>query len=309
MSSSTKSFNPDRDIPDLSGKVILVTGGNAGLGKETVRHLVKHNPKAVFLAARTRSKAEAAIEEIKRESPNATIQFIELDVSSFESINAAVKTFHSRSDRLDVLINNAGIMNQPYSLTKDGLEIQMGTNHVGPALLTKLLMPTLLRTAESSDVRVVNLSSSAFQFTYFAGGPVLDTKSSKYWPTFVRYGSTKLANMLHARGLAERYPQITAASVHPGVIDTGLFDASRALFSKIPLIGGLLIKMVNSTLHPVDEGALNTLWAATAPKQEVRKGYYFVPVGSRHGGGFFSGKGQADKLWSWTERELKKRGY
>ena len=156
-----KSFNPDKEIPNLAGKVVLVTGGNVGLGKETITQLAKHYPKEIFLAARTPSKAQDAIDDIKRVVPEGRVSYLQLDLSSFASIKRAADEFKSRSDRLDLLINNAGIMAVPWSMTEDGYEIQFGTNHMGHALLTKLLMPTMLKTAEEpgSDVRVINLSS------------------------------------------------------------------------------------------------------------------------------------------------------
>jgi FlaA1/EpsC-like NDP-sugar epimerase len=117
-----KSFNPETDIASLENRVVLVTGGNAGLGKETIIQLAKHNPKEIFLAARTPSKAEEAIKDIKKIVPNSNISFLQLDLSSFESVDTAAKEFKSRSDRLDILINNAGIMAVPYSKTTDGYE-------------------------------------------------------------------------------------------------------------------------------------------------------------------------------------------
>ncbi|KAF3360644.1 Histone H2A [Verticillium dahliae VDG1] len=158
------SFNPDKDIPDLSGRVILVTGGNIGIGKETVLQLSKHKPARIYLAARTESKAQAAIDEIRKTVPNAApISFLSLDLTSFDSIKKAAAEFLSKEDRLDILINNAGIMATPNGTTKEGYEIQFGTNHVGHALLTNLLLPTLKRTAAATspprDVRIVNISS------------------------------------------------------------------------------------------------------------------------------------------------------
>ncbi|KAH7016672.1 hypothetical protein EDB80DRAFT_888023 [Ilyonectria destructans] len=149
------SFNPDKDIPDLSGKVVLVTGGNTGLGLETILQLSKHHPAHIYLAARSEEKAKNAIEEVRSKISNAPpISFIQLDLGSFASIKAAAASFTASSDRLDILINNAGIMATPERLTEDGYEIQLGTNHLGPALLTKLLLPTLKATAakKPSDV-------------------------------------------------------------------------------------------------------------------------------------------------------------
>ena len=160
-------FNPEKDIPDLAGRVIFVTGGNTGLGKETVLQLAKHRPAHIYLAARSKERAEQAMKEIRERAPDAAdvpISFVELDVASFASVQRAAAAFHAAQPdgRLHVLINNAGIMATPPGTTAEGYELQFGTNHMGHALLTRLLLPALRRTAAAEgDVRVVNLSSVA----------------------------------------------------------------------------------------------------------------------------------------------------
>ncbi|CAK1354494.1 unnamed protein product [Cercospora beticola] len=296
-----KSFTPEKDIPDLSGKVILITGGNTGLGKEAVLQLAKHNPQEIFLAARTQSKAEDAIADIKTRVPNAKISYIKLDLTSLASVKDAAEEFKARSDRLDILINNAGIMAVPYSKTKDGYEIQFGTNHIGHALLTKLLLPTLLKTADQpgSDVRIVNVSSIGHMI---APGIIYDQDALESYATLRRYGQSKLSNLLHARELQRRYPQITATSVHPGVILTDLYASQKqsSIFARfgLPLIKPLTLD--------VPGGAKNELWAATADKKEVGSSYYWTPVGIKSGGSFWHAQKPqlAKELWDWTENEL-----
>lgn len=125
--------------------------------------LAKHNAN-VYMGARTASKAENAIAEIKKEVPEANIKFLELDLASLESVKKAAESFTASESRLDVLLNNAGVMALPPGTTNDGYEIQFGTNHIGHAALTKLLMPTLQRTAkDGGNVRIVNLSSAGHQ--------------------------------------------------------------------------------------------------------------------------------------------------
>ncbi|GAB7348097.1 hypothetical protein MBLNU459_g6122t1 [Dothideomycetes sp. NU459] len=304
-----KSFDPAKDIPDLSGKVIIVTGGNTGLGKESVLQLVKHNPKEVYLAARTASKAEAAIAEIKNAVPNASVSFLQLDLTDFASIKNAAEQFTSRNDRLDILLNNAGIMALPYDKTAQGYEIQFGTNHMGHALLTKLLLPTLLKTAESSpdaDVRIVNLSSEGHMLAP-SGGILFDQVKAETYNTWARYGSAKLANILHARALQKRHPQLTVTSVHPGVIQTDLFAGSQRNSAIIRYgiwaFGGMF-------MQNVAQGARNQLWACTAPKSDVATGYYWTPVGKRSAGsGNAKDEKLADRLWEYTEEEFKKQGF
>ena len=159
------AVNPDKDIPDLSGQVIIVTGGNAGLGHETIRQLAKHNPARIYLAARSKQKATAAIKSLKESDPHASpITFLHLDLASLESVKSAVKEFLDSEFRLDILINNAGIMIVPEGLTKEGNEIQFGTNVIGPALFTQLLQPTIRQTVKlNPEARVVNLSSASEQ--------------------------------------------------------------------------------------------------------------------------------------------------
>ncbi|KAG9622101.1 oxidoreductase, partial [Aureobasidium melanogenum] len=192
-----KSFDPEKDTPDLSGKVIIVTGGNTGLGKESVLQFAKHNPSQIYLAARTESKARSAIEDIKSQVPDAKVEFLSLDLSDFDSVKAAADSFKQKEQRLDILLNNAGIMSVPYSTTKQGYEIQFGTNHMGHALLTKLLMPVLLKTAEDpkADVRVVSLSSEGHQLARGCG-ILYDQAAAETYGTWSRYGSAKLANIL-----------------------------------------------------------------------------------------------------------------
>lgn len=282
--------------------------GNTGLGKESIIQLAKHNPKEIYLAARTPSKAEAALEDIKSTVPNAAVTFLQLDLSDFASIEKAATTFKSKSNRLDILLNNAGVMALPYSKTKQDYEIQFGTNHMGHALLTKLLLPTLLKTAETpgSDVRIVNLSSAGHQLAPWSG-IVYDQDKLETYTTWARYGNTKLANILHARTLATKYPQITCAAVHPGVILTDLYasqkDTNFVLRWGLWAVGGWV-------MGDVHYGALNQLWACTAPKEEVRRSIYYVPVGSASAGSKFAkDEALAEQLWEYTESELKKHGY
>lgn len=269
--------------------------------------LAKHDPKEVFLAARTASKAEEAIAEIKKAVPNGKVSFLQLDLTSFAAIKKAADEFKGRSDRLDVLVNNAGIMATPWGLTEEGYEIQFGTNHMGHALLTKLLLPTLLRTAEQpgADVRVIDVSSDGHNL---APGPgiVYEQAELEKWATWRRYGQSKLANILHARALTKRHPSITATAIHPGVIITNLYTPLHTKYSFTQL-GTSIGKYF---LPDVPNGTKSQLWAAVGPKEEVRSGYYWRPVGSKSkGSGHAQNAALADELWEWTEKEFDKRGY
>ncbi|KAK5719368.1 hypothetical protein LTR15_007891 [Elasticomyces elasticus] len=321
------SFDPNKDIPSLKDKVILVTGGNNGLGKETVLQLSKHSAH-IYLAARTESKARAAITEIKLVVPNADITFLQLDLSSFASVKQAAKNFLAQSDRLDVLVDNAGIAGMPYSLTEDGYEIVFATNHIGHALLTKLLLPTLLKTAElpGADVRVVNVSSKGERFAP-AEGIVYDQQALEKVAKLSRYGHSKLANILHARELQRRYPSITATAVHPGVsiplpqaqpyqmliipqvIMTDIYasfsETNSALRFLAPAVQAIAPYGVLPDVYDVPGGTLTQLWAATAPKEEVRKSHYFLPVGVASAGSKHAQDAEMGKqLWEWTDKAV-----
>lgn len=318
-----RKFEPDTDIPPLDGKVIVVTGGtlyshdtqhitysddtigNNGLGKETVKRLAKHNPALIFLCSRNAKKAEDAIKEIESEHAFGRIKTLQLDLASFESISSAAKSFNSQSDRLDILINNAGIMGVPDSKTKEGYEIQLGTNHLGHALFTKLLLPTMLKTAEQkdSDVRIINLSSQAHARAPAPGFSTEDVDAKNSNP-MARYGRSKLANVLFVRQLAKKYPQITSVSLHPGVINTDLFTPMFASNRVLGTLSGFFGWVVYST---VPDGAKNTLWAATAPKDQVKSGQYYLPIGREDAGSTYSrDEKMAESLWDWTEQEINK---
>ncbi|EOA90986.1 uncharacterized protein SETTUDRAFT_63299, partial [Exserohilum turcica Et28A] len=282
------SFNPATDIGSLEGKIILVTGGNTGLGKQTIAYLAAHNPTRIYLAARTESKARDAITAIKSSVPNACeIVFLPLDLTSFSSIADAASTFKSRETRLDILVNNAGIMAVPYSTTKEGYEIQFGTNHMGHALLTKLLLPVMLDTAKQpgADVRILTLSSVACRFA--TKGISLDQVALADVSTSYRYGNSKLANLLYARALAEQHPEITSVSLHPGVILTDLFNSLRTnIFMKAALwIYGWVGLVLPGHFRGPEGGALNSTWCATVAKEQLENGAYYLPVGKKNTGG------------------------
>jgi len=305
-----KSFNPEADIGDLSNKVILVTGGNTGIGKETILQLAKHNPAKVYLAARTESKARDAIESIKTAlSKPVDIEYLPLDLSSLKSVRQAAEIVNASTSRLDILILNAGIMAVPPGTTESGHDIQLGTNHIGHFQLTKLLLPLLEKTAAmpGSDVRIISVSSEANNMA-----PSIDTITSTEKLTatgpWTRYGASKAANILFAAELARRYPAFKSVSLHPGMIKTDLYlpnqDINTVFKYGFALLGPLI-------LRSVPEGAHNQLWAAAgAKREELVDGAYYTPVGKSHAGNKFAkDKAGGKKLWDWTEAELKKAGY
>ncbi|KLJ06746.1 hypothetical protein EMPG_17767 [Blastomyces silverae] len=310
-------FTPERDIRDLRGKVILLTGGNTGLGKQTILQLAKHGPSRIYLAARSEDKALAAIADIKsslstEQTSTTDIRFLPLDLASFQSIQTAASTFKSENNRLDILILNAGIMALPPDTTEDGYEIQFGTNFLGHFLLTKLLLPILLETAKASDVphqpttadvRVISVSSLAWQLApaYNPLGTMTSTTKLLSENTWTRYGCSKAANVVLAAQLARLYPQITSVSLHPGLIMTNLYSSTK---SSNPLVR-YATAVAAPLLPSEEEGVLNHLWAAGVEKKMLTNGGYYEPVGVWARNWFAEDENVGNELWRWAEGEVR----
>ena len=195
-------------------------------------------------------------------------------------------------------------MATPPGTTEQGYEIQFGTNHVGHALLTKLLLPTLLETAKEpgADVRVVSLSSAGHTLAPMGKGIVFEELKgdmAAYW-TVTRYGQSKLANVLFVKELAKRNPQITAVSLHPGIVNTELYRSTNKWF----VVGRVIDLARRWGYTTVQDGAKNQLWAATA-REGVTSGEYYTPVGvTGQGSKLSNDAGLAEMLWDWTEKEI-----
>ena len=248
----------------------------------------------------------------------ALIQYLHCDLASLASVQAAAHAFielekkRGGQPRLDLLFLNAGIMAVPAALTKDGYEIQLGTNHVGHFLLTKLLLPTLLATAKlpDADVRVISLTSLAHLFAPPWSGIVFDSlRTPMAWtPTLMRYGQSKLANVLFAKELQRRYGElgITSVAVHPGAVDTELY---RTVISTW-WVAGSMVDLARRTIYlSVENGAKGQLWAATASvgdgPGQVKGGEYYEPLGvTGHGSWLSNNTGLALKLWEWSATEV-----
>jgi NAD(P)-dependent dehydrogenase (short-subunit alcohol dehydrogenase family) len=304
------SFSPEKDIPSLAGKVILVTGGNSGLGKESILQLAKHEPRQIIMAARSQSRAEAAIEEIETAVPGAKIAFLALDLSSFGSIKEAATSVLQQYDRLDVLLNNAGLFGVPPSLTEDGYEIQFGSNHMGPALFTRLLLPLLERTSQlpNSDVRVVQLSSEGYQFAPKGGilFPQLKTEMADVSGR-ARYAQSKLANLYFIKALAKRYPKIMCVALHPGVVNTSILQTTLNNYRSLAWMFKIGIRLF---FTDVQTGALGQLWAATGRVEELETGAYYIPLKKRvHGIELVDNDVLPEQLWNWTEEQFLAHGF
>ncbi|MBN1951691.1 MAG: SDR family oxidoreductase [Bacteroidales bacterium] len=251
-------------IPDQEGKVLIITGASSGLGKEAARVFAEKKA-TVILAVRNTAKGEEAAATISTEFPDAKLIVRKLDLTSLVSVKAFAEGIIRDFDRLDILINNAGIMMCPYSKTDDGFEIQMGTNHLGHFALTGLLMPLLKKTKGS---RIIPTSSIAHNMGNINFSDINWEK--RRYNTNRAYGDSKLANLYFTYELdrkldgQEDAPKVIAA--HPGVTQTELMRHSKLFRLVSPLIS-----------QKVEDGTLPTLRAATDP--EAKSGDYYGPGG------------------------------
>ncbi|KAF7586438.1 hypothetical protein BBP40_008901 [Aspergillus hancockii] len=297
------TFNPDSDIPDLSGKAIFVTG-TAGLGAESVIQLAKHSPARIYISGRNAKNADAIIRKAVDAGSSTAVSFVECDLTSLASVQEAADDFLANESRLDVLMCNAGIMAQPPGLTKDGDEVQFGTNHLGHALLIQKLLPLLQRTVDTgADVRIIILSADGYRLHPCEGIISDDLKTTHDFGAFGswrQYGQSKLANILYARELSRRYAGITTVSIHPGVVNTGLVEnlnRANRWFVKATTIG----RMVKP-----EEGTYNQLWAATTGKDHLESGHFYEPMGvSSKLDQEAQDDALAGKLREWTDMAIK----
>lgn len=284
IASTRKSVSSPADdwttanMPDLTGKVIIVTGANSGIGFEAAKEFARKGAQVV-LACRSLDKATTAVTEIQLEIPDAQVEIIQLDLANQNSVHEFAGTFQARYDRLDVLVNNAGIMMTPYSTTEDGFESQFGTNHLGHFALTGLLRDHLLNTP---GARVVNVSSTGHRMGHMDFDNLMYAQGEGY-SAAKAYGRSKLANLLFTYELQRRFAaagaDAIAVAAHPGGSNTNL---SHHMEDKMlyKLAAPLLKRMLQSAAM----GALPTIRAAVDP--DVKGGDYYGPGGFMQQGGY-----------------------
>ena len=259
------------DIPDQTGRLALVTGASSGLGLETARALASHGA-TVVLGCRSRARAEAARRELL---PTATgpIDLLDLDLADLESVDRAAAAMAERYGRLDLLINNAGVMAPPRRLTRQGFELQFGTNHLGHFALTRALLPLLQR---RPGARVVTVTSGA---QYFGRLDFDDLQGERRYDRWKAYSQSKLANVAFALELQQRLDagssvdaaagsgRILSLAAHPGLARTNLQpDSVAANGSRLE---ALAYRLMDPLFQSAAMGALPQLFAATAPEAEA----------------------------------------
>ena len=265
-----------QDIPDMTGKVVIITGANSGLGLESTKALAAKGA-TVVMACRNVRKAEEAKAEVLAANPAARLDVMALDNASLASVRAFADAFKSKYDRLDLLLNNAGVMAIPRALTEDGFEMQLGVNHLAHFALTGLLLDVITATPEA---RIHSTSSSAA----FSGAINLDDlMGEKSYGRWTAYGQSKLANAAFATELNRRLQaaghDTIANSSHPGFVMTNLQTNSMAE-SGAPLGERILYGLAGPIMaQDVSMGVLPQLYGSTAP--EAKGGVFYGPKNYR----------------------------
>ena len=257
------------NIPNMSGKVVIITGANSGIGFEASRALALQGA-TVIMACRNLEKGQTAVQQILKEQPRGQVILERLDLADFSSIQDFAARFMAEHDHLDILINNAGVMATPYRKTADGFELQFGTNHLGHFKLTALLIDLLQKTPNS---RVVTVSSGAHHVGRINFDDLNADKSYQKW---LAYGQSKLANVLFGYELQRRTARDgrnpVSVVAHPGYAATNLQHTTSFFSFLNPLMA-----------QSPQMGALPILYAATSP--EIQGGEYIGPDGflGQHG--------------------------
>lgn len=265
----------ENDIPDMSGKVAIVTGANSGIGYETARALA-HKGADVVMACRNMEKATAVAAQIRSENPAGSVEVKQLDLGDLDSVRQFASDFRENYDSLDLLINNAGIMAPPYGKTAQGFETQFGVNHLGHFALTGLLIDRIVRTPGS---RVVTVASTLHR----VGEIDFDDLhcDEKAYRGQSAYGQSKLANLLFTyelqRKLEAEGMETLSIAAHPGWTETNLQQHS-----------GTFSFLNRFLAQDTPMGALPTLYAATGP--DVQGGDYYGP------NGFMESRGHPKKV-------------
>ncbi|XP_074556324.1 short-chain dehydrogenase TIC 32, chloroplastic-like [Curcuma longa] len=283
---------------DGSGLSAIVTGASSGIGAETARVLALRGVRVV-MAVRNMSAGATVKEEIVKEVPSSKVDVMELDLSSMASVRKFASEFNALNLPLNILINNAGVMANPFGLSKDGIELQFATNHVGHFLLTYLLLDNMKNASQTSGVegRIVNLSSEGHRFAYSEGIRFDKINDQSTYNSIGAYGQSKLANILHANELTKHFKEegvnITANSLHPGSIITNLLRYHSFVDALARTAGRLVLKNVQ-------QGAATTCYVALHPQVKGVSGRYFCDSNLGESNSKAKDMDLAKKLWDFS---------
>jgi NAD(P)-dependent dehydrogenase (short-subunit alcohol dehydrogenase family) len=280
-------------VADMSGKTVIVTGGNSGIGFETAAALAGAGAR-VMITSRDPNRGEAAMGALKERSPRGQLDLAIFDLSSLESVRRGAAEILQRLDRIDVLVNNAGAVLGSRQETVDGFERSFATNHLGPFLLTMLLLD---RIKESAPARIVNVSSTAHNAAP-KGLNFDDLQTTHGYRGMKVYGATKLANIYFTTELARRLEGtgVTVNCLHPGTVATGFArDGDTSLLS----IGVLIARPF---MLSAKKGAETSIYLASSPEVEGVTGKYFVRCKQRLPSRVAREEEPARRLWEISER-------
>ncbi|KAJ3114595.1 hypothetical protein HDU96_001897 [Phlyctochytrium bullatum] len=310
------NFKADK-IPDLTGRVAIVTGASSGLGLAASVEMAKHGAH-VIMACRSIKKAEEVVDKIRADNPGKKLQLsiMELDLASLKSVRDFAAAFTKLKLPIHILMNNAGVMAiSDFTLSTDGIEMQMAANHFGHYYLTRLLMPIIEKTsntARDASVRIVNLTSIGHNFAKPVGIDFEGYNNKEEYSPWAGYGQSKLANILFTKELQRRFEErsltnIRANAVHPGGVRTNLSIQSDSKYIP-PFVWSLLW----FGMATPEYGSLTQLYAATSPEIDTQNisAEYLVPtavIGKPSD--LAIDKELAAKLWTWTEKIIQEKGF
>lgn len=271
----------------MQHKIVLITGGTAGIGMATAIGLAKKGA-TVVIVGRNAEKAAKAVQEIKAESGNGDIDYLTADLSSIQSVKQLVVDFKAKYDRLDVLVNNAGAVYSEFKKSVDGIEMQMATNHIAPFVLTNGLLDLLKQAPQG---RIVNVSSNAHYLC--KNIDFEDLYMSKKYDGLKMYAQTKLCNVLFTSAMAERLQgtNVTINALHPGFVRTAIGNKNGGLFYKV------FWTILTAFAISVEKGAETSIYLASSPEVEKESGKYWVKSKHKWHSHYSQTEGLKERLW------------
>jgi retinol dehydrogenase 12 len=269
----------------MDGKVCLITGATNGIGLEAAKALAQQGA-TVVLVGREPGRIEAALAQVRQAAPGAKVESLQADFTSLKEVRALAEAFKARHSRLDVLLNNAGLVLHERQVTKDGFEATLGINHLAPFLLTHELLEVL---KASGPARVVNVSSVAHTFAHL---DFEDLQSERGYKMMRVYGSSKLANILFTQALARRLKgtQVTTNSLHPGTVRTGFGHNTQGLMR-------FAVKTFGAFFLTAEQGARTLVYLASSPEVEGVSGQYFFKCRAKVPSRDARNEQLAERLW------------
>lgn len=281
-------------MPDLQNQIVLVTGATSGIGKVTATKLARMGAHVVLLA-RSAEKAAATQREIKAAAGHDRVDVLLADLADLEQVRRAAAEFNARYPRLDVLVNNAGlIVSAQRQLSADGNELGVATNHLGPFLLTALLLDQL---RASPAARVVNVASLAYKF---AKPNLADLQSARHYSQARIYANTKLYNIMFTQELARRLrahgiANVTTNALHPGTVASNFGDSAGGVLAT-------LTQLARPFLPSAEKGAETSIFLASAPEVAAISGGYFAKKRAEPVKHPFNTPDHARQLWKLSEQ-------